>query len=184
MTRPAAPVAATDIAFSWLYDQKSLGLVPVHSQQGSFEYVQVSEMVEPEFITAGTLVLTLGLSFEDDVAGLKAYASKLAAAGATGIGFGIGVEFDDVPAPLIKGAQAAGLEVFAVPRAVSFQSIVHAVHAEQNRRLQQDYRALTRQQDQLNRAAIDGGIAQLLDVLAKDLRADVALAVLSTKARG
>lgn len=176
MTRPAAPVAATDIAFSWLYDQKSLGLVPVHSQQGSFEYVQVSEMVEPEFVTAGTLVLTLGLSFENDVAGLKAYASKLAAAGATGIGFGIGVEFDDVPAPLIKGAKAAGLEVFAVPRAVSFQSIVHAVHAEQNRRLQQDYRALTRQQDQLNRAAIDGGIAQLLDVLAKDLRADVALA--------
>jgi len=91
-------------------------------------WVAVSEQVDPTpWIESGDLVLTTGMSMRDDSGPCRDYVERLVAAGAAGVGFGVGLHHDDVPAALIKAGEACGLPVVEVGRPVPFVAVSRAV---------------------------------------------------------
>lgn len=91
-------------------------------------WVAVSEQVDPTpWIEAGDLVLTTGMSMRNDSGPCRDYVERLVAAGAAGVGFGIGLHHDEVPAALIDAGEAYGLPVVEVGRPVPFVAVSRAV---------------------------------------------------------
>lgn len=91
-------------------------------------WVAVSEQVDPTpWIEAGDLVLTTGMSMRDDAGPCRDYVERLVAAGAAGVGFGVGLHHDVVPAALIEAGEACGLPVVEVGRPVPFVAVSRAV---------------------------------------------------------
>jgi purine catabolism regulator len=107
-------------------------------------WVAVSELTDPTpYLEGGELVLTTGMRWspDQDAAAVRDYVGALVRRGVTGLGFGIGVAHDDVPAPLVAAAEAAGLPLLEVPRATPFI----AVGKEVSRLLaREEYEGLTR----------------------------------------
>lgn len=98
--------------------------------QGRVDWVHVSDLPDPvPFLSPGTLLLTTGLSIPADIDDTAAqeYVTRVAAAGAAGIGFGIGLSHPDVPEALARQCRAAGLALLAVPYETRFADIAHFV---------------------------------------------------------
>lgn len=99
-------------------------------QRGPVSWVHVSELPDPvPFLSPGTLLLTTGLSLpaemDDDAA--AQYVDRIAAAGAAGIGFGIGLSHEEVPESLIRRCRAASLPLLLVPYDTKFADLAHFV---------------------------------------------------------
>ncbi|MFD1051702.1 PucR family transcriptional regulator ligand-binding domain-containing protein, partial [Kibdelosporangium lantanae] len=70
------------------------------------DWVHVSELADPTpFLRPGTLLLTTGLQQAD----AGTYVPALVAAGAVGLGFGVGLSHGTVPADLVDACASAGL---------------------------------------------------------------------------
>lgn len=91
-------------------------------------WIAVSEQVDPTpWIEPGDLVLTTGMSIRGARKECEAYVGRLVSAGATGIGFGVGLHHDDVPDALIAAGERAGLPILEVGRPVPFVAVSRAV---------------------------------------------------------
>lgn len=118
-------------------------------------WVHGTELADPTpFLEGGELLLTTGLR------PLSAdYVERLVRAGVVGLGFGVGLGHDVVPAELVEAADKVGLGLVEVPREVPFIAISKAV----SKALAADeYAALTRTSDAqraLTRAAVSTGVA-------------------------
>jgi purine catabolism regulator len=118
-------------------------------------WVHGTELADPTpFLEGGELLLTTGLRpLGGD------YVDRLVLAGVVGLGFGIGLGHDVVPAELVAAAERTGLGLVEVPREVPFIAISKAV----SKALAADeYAALTRTSDAqraLTRAAVGTGVA-------------------------
>src|SRR5262245_37081662 len=89
-------------------------------------WVAVSELEDPTpFLEGGELVLTTGMRLTP--AGAAGYVSRLVGRGVAGLGFGVGVIHDTVPAELIAAARERGLVLLEVPRPTPFIAIGKAV---------------------------------------------------------
>ena len=121
--------------------------------------VHVSEVVDPTpWLTGGELLLVTGLRF-DPGTDLRAYVRRLAEAGLSGIGFGVGFGFDDVPAAMRAEADSAGIPLLRVPVDTPYVAISEAVASVISAdRYEAIGRALAAQQD-LTRAALGSGTA-------------------------
>lgn len=132
-------------------------------------WVAVSELEDPTpFLEGGELVLTTGMRLAAPDAG--PYVSRLVERGTTGLGFGVGLGHDDVPAELIAAAARAGLPLVEVPRQTPFIAIGKAVSdllaAERYEELSSAFAA----QERLTRAALrPGGLAAVIDSLAREI---------------
>ncbi|GHE28083.1 PucR family transcriptional regulator [Streptosporangium violaceochromogenes] len=132
-------------------------------------WVAVSELEDPTpFLEGGELVLTTGMRLDAGNAG--PYVDRLVNRGVTGLGFGVGLSHETIPAGLAEAALRAGLPLIEVPRDIPFVAIGKLVSdliaAEQYDEISRAFAA----QGRLTRAALrpEGPFA-VIDRLAREL---------------
>lgn len=133
-------------------------------------WVHPTELTDPRaFLEGGELLLTTGLALDKYTAQTSAaYVRRLVEAGVAGVGFGVGLSHDSVPAELVDAAAEAGLPLLEVPKRTPFIAITRAV----SRAVAADeYASLVRTgrgQQELTRAAVGrGGPGAIVRRLAK-----------------
>ncbi|MFE4372766.1 PucR family transcriptional regulator [Streptomyces sp. NPDC056835] len=136
--------------------------------QTPVRWVHASELADPvPYMEGGELLLITATTLDaDDPEAMRRYIRRLVGAGVVGLGFAIGVNYEDVPEALVEAAREAGLPLLGVPRRTPFLAISKAVSAA----LAADqYRAVTagfEAQRELTSAALAEGPAALLARLA------------------
>ncbi|MCA1224181.1 PucR family transcriptional regulator, partial [Streptomyces sp. 8L] len=131
-------------------------------------WVHASELVDPvPYMEGGELLLVTATNLDAaDPDAMRRYVGRLVGAGIAGIGFAVGVNYDDVPDALVDAARAEGLPLLAVPRRTPFiaigKAVSEAVAADQYRAVTDGFEA----QRDLTRAALAEGPAELLARLA------------------
>jgi purine catabolism regulator len=140
-------------------------------------WVHVSELSDPTaFLSGGELVLTAGFLADDTPEFWDQYVQRLVDRGVSGLGFGVGLRFEQVPTALAGAAQRLGLPLFVVPRPVSFIAIAKAVAAELAREEQQALSSAIDAQRELIQAAMQStGPRAVIERLSKALNAWVLL---------
>ncbi|MFC9428543.1 PucR family transcriptional regulator [Streptomyces sp. NPDC056987] len=140
-------------------------------------WVHASELADPvPYMEGGELLLITATTLDAaDPGAMRQYVRRLADAGVAGLGFAVGVNYEDVPEALVGAAREVGLPLLAVPRRTPFLAISKAVSAA----LAADqYRAVTagfEVQRELTRAALSEGPAALLERLAAHVNGWAAL---------
>ncbi|MCC3772363.1 PucR family transcriptional regulator [Streptomyces sp. UNOC14_S4] len=135
-------------------------------------WAHVSELADPvPWMEGDELLLTTAMKIDAaDPETIRGYVRRLATAGVVGLGFAVGVNYDEVPQALIDAAEAEGLPLLEVPRRTPFIAISKAVSAAM---AADQYRAVTagfEAQRELTRAALAAdGPAALLSRLAAHL---------------
>lgn len=108
-----------------------LGLTVAAGRAGidrSVRWVHTSELEDPTpWLRGGELLLTTGMALRGSPAAQRSYFRRLASAGITGLGFGLGFGFDEVPAAIRRAADRDGFPVLEVPYPVPFLAIAEAV---------------------------------------------------------
>ncbi|MFI7424524.1 PucR family transcriptional regulator [Nonomuraea sp. NPDC049684] len=131
-------------------------------------WVAVSELEDPTpFLEGSELLLTTGIRLEGDFSG---YVARLVDREVAGLGFGVGLSHEHVPAALVAAADEAGLPLFEVPRETPFIAIGKVVSellaAEQYDEITRAFAA----QGRLTRAALrPEGMNAVIDRVAKEI---------------
>ncbi|WP_159775295.1 PucR family transcriptional regulator [Streptomyces sp. HM190] len=168
----------SELTVNWLYRQPGLGLSVVAGKAGlgrSVHSVHTSEQPDPTpWLEPDQLLLTTGMWLEAaDPQAADAYVRRLHEARAAGLGFGVGIRYEDVPRPLVEAADEVGLPVLTVPEATPFSLLQRAVWRSTVRDEQQALRGSLRASESLLAAAADGaGPRLLLERISAALGAD------------
>ncbi|MFH8975288.1 PucR family transcriptional regulator [Streptomyces sp. NPDC017890] len=131
-------------------------------------WAHVSELADPvPYMEGGELLLITALKLDAaDPEAMRRYVKRLAGAGVVGLGFAVGVNYDDIPEALVEAARQEGLPLLEVPRRTPFLAISKAVSAAI---AADQYRAVTAgfaAQRELTRKALTDGPEGLLAALA------------------
>ncbi|MFD8805641.1 PucR family transcriptional regulator [Streptomyces sp. NPDC059597] len=134
-------------------------------------WAHVSELADPvPYMEGGELLLVTALKLDaEDPEAMRRYVKRLAGAGVVGIGFAVGVNYDEIPEALLDAAREEGLPLLEVPRRTPFLAISKAVSAAI---AAEQYRAVTAgfaAQRELTRQALTTGPEGLLGALAAQL---------------
>ncbi|MEV6671512.1 PucR family transcriptional regulator [Streptomyces sp. NPDC051162] len=135
-------------------------------------WAHVSELADPvPWMDGGELLLITAMKIDAaDPEAMRPYVRRLVRAGVVGLGFAVGVNYDEVPRALVEAAEEEGLPLLEVPRKTPFIAISKAVSAAM---AADQYRAVTagfEAQRELTRAALGPeGPAALLARLAAHL---------------
>ena len=138
-------------------------------------WVAVSELADPTpYLDGGELLLTTGLRLPKTK--MEAFLDRLADAGVSGLGLGVGLTYSEVPKPLIAAAEERGLPLLEIPEPTPFIAISKAVSEHL---AAAEYEAVTRTvaaQSDLTRAALaPEGAAAVVSRLGGELEADTVL---------
>jgi len=131
-------------------------------------WAHVSELADPvPYMEGGELLLTTALKLDaDDVKAMRRYVKRLVGAGVVGLGFAVGVNYDEIPKALVDTAAEEGLPLLEVPRRTPFIAISKAVSAaiaaDQYRSVTAGFAA----QRELTKQALTDGPEGLLAALA------------------
>jgi PucR family transcriptional regulator, purine catabolism regulatory protein len=88
----------------------------------------ISELFDPTpWLSGGELLLTTGMSLGEEEEPQRLYVERLASAGVSGLGFGVGFGFERVPDGMVTAAEHAGLSLLEVPLPVPFIAITKAI---------------------------------------------------------
>ncbi|MER5463978.1 PucR family transcriptional regulator [Streptomyces sp. NPDC002668] len=122
-------------------------------------WAHVSELADPvPYMEGGELLLVTAMTLDaEDREAMRRYVRRLVGAGVVGLGFAVGVYYDDIPAALVEAAKEEGFPLLAVPRRTPFLAISKAVSAAI---AADQYRAVTagfEVQRELTRAALAEG---------------------------
>ncbi|MFE3025009.1 PucR family transcriptional regulator [Nocardia tengchongensis] len=168
----------TGIPVRWVLSQPELGLVLKGGADGLgrvINLVLTSELAEPQqWLSGGELVLTTGMGLPLSRADRLRYFEDLGSAGVAGVGFGVGLSHETVPADLVDAADRIGLPLFEVPLPTPFGAITKKV---MQRLAEQEYEKVlraSRAQPRMTRAAIQGAGAVVKELSAA-LSATVAI---------
>ncbi|MER5441727.1 PucR family transcriptional regulator [Streptomyces sp. NPDC002790] len=131
-------------------------------------WAHVSELADPvPYMEGGELLLITALKLDaEDPDAMRRYVKRLSEAGVVGLGFAVGVNYDDVPEALVKAAKDEGLPLLAVPPRTPFIAISKAVSAAI---AAEQYKAVTSgfaAQRELTKQALGSGPEGVLGVLA------------------
>ncbi|WP_406401311.1 PucR family transcriptional regulator [Streptomyces uncialis] len=131
-------------------------------------WAHVSELADPvPYMEGGELLLITALKLDaEDPGEMRRYVRRLAKAGVVGLGFAVGVHYDDIPDALLDAARDEDFPLLAVPRRTPFIAISKAVSEAIAR---DQYRAVTAgfaAQRELTRRTLADGPEGLLAVLA------------------
>ncbi|MGW6542501.1 PucR family transcriptional regulator [Streptomyces massasporeus] len=134
-------------------------------------WAHVSELADPvPYMEGGELLLITALKLDaEDPEAMRRYVRRLAGAGVVGLGFAVGVNYEETPKALVDAADAEGLPLLEVPRRTPFLAISKAVSAAI---AADQYRAVTAgfaAQRELTRQAQSGGPEGLLAALASQV---------------
>ncbi|MDI3388352.1 PucR family transcriptional regulator [Streptomyces sp. B-S-A8] len=131
-------------------------------------WAHASELTDPvPYMEGGELLLITALKLDaEDPEAMREYVRRLVGAGVIGLGFAVGVHYDDVPDALVAAARAEDLPLLEVPRRTPFLAIVKevsaAIAADQYRSVTDGFAA----QRELTRQALSGGPEGVLTALA------------------
>ncbi|MEU6017217.1 PucR family transcriptional regulator [Streptomyces sp. NPDC047515] len=132
-------------------------------------WAHASELPDPvPYMEGGEFLLVTATNLDaENPEAMRRYVRRLAGAGVVGLGFAVGVNYDDVPQALIDAAEEEGLPLLEVPRRTPFLAIAKAVSsaiaADQYRAVTAGFEA----QRELTKAALAGdGPSELLCRLA------------------
>ncbi|MFE3504321.1 PucR family transcriptional regulator [Kitasatospora sp. NPDC059160] len=139
-------------------------------------WVAVTELADPtEWLTGGELLLTTGLR-QRGAAAQTAFVQRVAAAGASGIGFGTGLSHPAVPRATVAEAERQGLAVLEVPYETPFIAVNRLVAERITAEDHSAQRRLVDQHDLLVQALLGGeGLTALLRVLRRATGSEVAV---------
>ncbi|MBV7698054.1 PucR family transcriptional regulator [Streptomyces sp. TRM70350] len=131
-------------------------------------WAHVSELADPvPYMEGGELLLITALKLDaEDPQTMRRYVKRLVGAGVVGLGFAVGVNYDEIPEALVDAAEEEGLPLLEVPRRTPFLAITKAVSAAI---AADQYRAVTAgfaAQRELTKQALSEGPEGLLAVLA------------------
>ncbi|MFD9003095.1 PucR family transcriptional regulator [Streptomyces sp. NPDC059582] len=131
-------------------------------------WAHVSELADPvPYMEGGELLLITALKLDaEDPEAMRRYVKRLVGAGVVGLGFAVGVNYEDIPAALVDAAGQEGLPLLEVPRRTPFLAISKAVSAAI---AADQYRAVTAgfaAQRELTRQTLNSGPEGLLAALA------------------
>ncbi|MEV5875535.1 PucR family transcriptional regulator [Streptomyces sp. NPDC052101] len=131
-------------------------------------WAHVSELADPvPYMEGGELLLITALKLDaEDPEAMRRYVKRLVGAGVVGLGFAVGVNYEEIPEALVDAAREEGLPLLEVPRRTPFLAISKAVSAAI---AADQYRAVTAgfaAQRELTRQALSAGPEGLLGALA------------------
>lgn len=131
-------------------------------------WAHVSELADPvPYMEGGELLLITALKLDaEDPEAMRRYVRRLAKAGVVGLGFAVGVAYEETPKALVDAAEEEGLPLLEVPRRTPFLAISKAVSAAI---AADQYRAVTAgfaAQRELTKQALTDGPEGLLRALA------------------
>ncbi|MFJ7151810.1 PucR family transcriptional regulator [Streptomyces sp. NPDC100445] len=131
-------------------------------------WAHVSELADPvPYMEGGELLLITALKLDaENPEAMRRYVRRLSGAGVVGLGFAVGVNYEQVPEPLVEACAREGLPLLEVPRRTPFLAISKAVSAAI---AADQYRAVTAgfaAQRELTRQALNAGPEGVLGVLA------------------
>nr|WP_168530470.1 PucR family transcriptional regulator [Streptomyces sp. RPA4-2]QIY64893.1 PucR family transcriptional regulator [Streptomyces sp. RPA4-2] len=131
-------------------------------------WAHVSELADPvPYMEGGELLLITALTLDaEDPDAMRRYVKRLAGAGVVGLGFAVGVNYEETPKALVDAAEGEGLPLLEVPRRTPFLAISKAVSAAI---AADQYRAVTAgfaAQRELTKQALSDGPQGLLAALA------------------
>ncbi|WP_435221446.1 PucR family transcriptional regulator [Streptomyces sp. Tue6028] len=131
-------------------------------------WAHVSELADPvPYMEGGELLLITALKLDaEDPEAMRRYVKRLAGAGVVGLGFAVGVNYEEIPKALVDAAEEQGLPLLEVPRRTPFLAISKAVSAAI---AADQYRAVTAgfaAQRELTKQALNDGPEGLLAALA------------------
>ncbi|MFI9051318.1 PucR family transcriptional regulator [Streptomyces sp. NPDC053427] len=135
-------------------------------------WAHASELIDPvPYMEGGELLLITALKLDaEDAEASRRYVRRVAQAGVVGLGFAVGVNYEEVPEALVEACRQEGLPLLGVPRRTPFIALSKAVSAAV---AADQYRAVTagfEAQRELTRAALSAeGPAELLARLAAHL---------------
>ncbi|MDX3456069.1 PucR family transcriptional regulator [Streptomyces sp. ME02-8801-2C] len=134
-------------------------------------WAHASELADPvPYMEGGELLLITALKLDaEDPETMRRYVKRLVGAGVVGLGFGVGVNYADIPKALVEAAVQEGLPLLEVPRRTPFLAISKAVSAAI---AADQYRAVTAgfaAQRELTRQALSDGPEGLLAALASQV---------------
>ncbi|MFF0159589.1 PucR family transcriptional regulator [Streptomyces sp. NPDC005263] len=130
-----------------------------------------SELADPvPYMEGGELLLITALKLDaEDPETMRSYVRRLVGAGVAGLGFAVGVNYEDIPKALVEAAEQEGLPLLEVPRRTPFLAISKAVSAAI---AADQYRAVTAgfaAQRELTRQTLTDGPEGLLAALASQV---------------
>ena len=171
-------MATVTVNLEWLLAQADLGLRLVAGVPGGEQltWAHASDLMDPTpWLTGGELVLTTGIGLPRAITEQRAYVGRLADAGVAGLGFGVGVRYAAIPAPIVAACSERKFPLLEVPLPTPFiaitQAVAHRISQQEVASLQQ---ALTYQR-RISRSAIRTGLAGVVSVLSKELRCEAAV---------
>ncbi|MEU9208379.1 PucR family transcriptional regulator [Streptomyces sp. NPDC048415] len=131
-------------------------------------WAHVSELADPvPYMEGGELLLITALKLDaEDPEAMRRYVKRLAGSGVVGLGFAVGVNYEEIPKALVDAAEEEGLPLLEVPRRTPFLAISKAVSAAI---AADQYRAVTAgfaAQRELTKQALSDGPEGLLSALA------------------
>ncbi|MFD4524168.1 PucR family transcriptional regulator [Streptomyces sp. NPDC058470] len=131
-------------------------------------WAHASELADPvPYMEGGELLLITALKLDaDDPEVMQRYVKRLVGAGVAGLGFAVGVHYEEIPKALVDAAEGEGLPLLEVPRRTPFLAISKAVSAAI---AADQYRAVTAgfaAQRELTKQALTDGPEGLLASLA------------------
>lgn len=110
-------------------------------------WVHVTETASvAHLVSGGELLLSTGVGWPSDDAGLGGFIAQLVSAGIAGLVLELGVRFDAVPRALVTAATALGLPLIVLHREARFVAITEAVHS----RIISDQMAALRARDDIH----------------------------------
>ncbi|MFF9318264.1 PucR family transcriptional regulator [Streptomyces sp. NPDC014735] len=132
-------------------------------------WAHASELPDPvPYMEGGEFLLVTATNLDaENPEAMRRYVRRLAGAGVVGLGFAVGVNYDEVPRALIDAAEEAGLPLLEVPRRTPFIAIAKAVSSAIAADQYQAVTAGFAAQRELTKAAVSGdGPGELLARLA------------------
>ncbi|GAA1324032.1 PucR family transcriptional regulator [Leucobacter albus] len=115
---------------SQLLELPDLGLKLLQSGPGDPElsWVSITELLGlAEYLEGGEIIMTTGLTLGADDPGWLDFVAGLSRARVAAIGFGVGVNHDTVPTPLLRAASTYRVALFEIPLPVPFIAVSKAV---------------------------------------------------------
>ena len=166
------------VSLAALVRQPALGLSVLAGRERldrHISWVHASELVDPTpYLEPGSLLLSVGLWLGPGPAAgraagqhIRAYVDRLANAGIVGLGFGVGLSHDAVPAPLVEAASAADLPLIAVPERTPFIALSRQVWEVLAADQYAEATRTARAQHELTRAAVTAGTDGLVRRIAE-----------------
>lgn len=165
------------VSVEWIVARPGLGLRLVAGDgDRQVDWAHPIELGDPRpWLSGGELVLTTGVQLPRARRAQEEYVGRLVAAGAAGLGFGIGVRHAAVPPGIRQACADSGLPLIEVPLRTPFVAVAQAIAGRVAADREADIRHVVEIQRRMTRATQRHGVAGVASTLAAELGDGVAV---------